>query len=64
MWINVISSGAMAVRSLAPCPFEPPYSNNQAVFAISGSNVIVNPSGPGVSSDADATLNVTIVATQ
>jgi hypothetical protein len=54
----------MAVRSLAPCPFEPPYSNNQAVFAISGSNVIVNPSGPGVSSDADATLNVTIVATQ
>jgi hypothetical protein len=44
--------------------FGPPYSNNQGVFAISGRSLIVNPSGPGVSSDANATLNVTIVAMQ
>jgi len=44
--------------------FAPPYSNDQGVFAISGNNLIVNPSGPGVSSDADTTLNATIVATQ
>jgi hypothetical protein len=44
--------------------FGPPYSNDQGVFAISGGNLIVNPNGPGVSSDANTTLNVTIVATQ
>ena len=44
--------------------FGPPYSNDQGVFAISGDSLIVNPSGPGVSSDANATLNVTVVATQ
>jgi hypothetical protein len=44
--------------------FGPPYSNDQGVFAISGSNLVVNPNGPGVSSDANTTLNVTIVATQ
>jgi hypothetical protein len=44
--------------------FAPPYSNAQGIFAISGNNLIINPSGPGVSSAADATLNVTIVATQ
>jgi Domain of unknown function (DUF4082) len=44
--------------------FGPPYSNDQGVFAISEDNLIINPSGPGVSSDANTTLNVTIVATQ
>jgi hypothetical protein len=44
--------------------FAPPYSNAQGIFAISGNNLIINPSGPGVSSAAGATLNVTIVATQ
>jgi Domain of unknown function (DUF4082) len=44
--------------------FAPPYSNDQGVFAISGNNLIINPSGSGVSSDADTTLNVTIVATE
>jgi len=29
-----------------------------------GINLIINPAGPGVSSDADTVLNVTIVATQ
>jgi hypothetical protein len=44
--------------------FAPPYSNNQGVFAISGSNLIVNPSGPGLSAEANTVQNVTIVATQ
>jgi len=44
--------------------FGPPYSNDQGVFAISGNNLIINPSGPGVSSDANTTQNVTVVATQ
>jgi hypothetical protein len=44
--------------------FAQPYSNDQGVFAIAGKNLIINPSGPGVSSDANNTLNVTVVATQ
>src|SRR5271165_6850269 len=44
--------------------FGPPYSNDHGTFAISGNTLIVNPSGPGVSSDANTTQQVTIVATQ
>jgi len=44
--------------------FAQPYSNDQATFAISGNNLIINPSGPGVSADANTVQNVTIVATQ
>jgi len=44
--------------------FGPPYSNDQGIFAISGNNLIVNPSGPGISADANTVQNVTIVATQ
>jgi hypothetical protein len=43
--------------------FAQPYSNDGGVFAISGNNLIINPTGPGVSPDANTTLNVTIVAT-
>lgn len=44
--------------------FAQPYSNDQGVFAISGANLIINPSGPGVSADANTVQDVTIVATQ
>jgi hypothetical protein len=44
--------------------FAQPYSNDQGVFAISGSNLIINPSGSGVSADAKTVQVVTIVATQ
>ena len=44
--------------------FAQPYSNDQGVFAISGNNLILNPAGPGVSSDANTTQQVTIAATQ
>jgi hypothetical protein len=44
--------------------FAQPYSNAQGVFAISGNNLIIDPSGPGVTSSANTTLNVTVVATQ
>lgn len=44
--------------------FAAPYSNDKATFAISGKNLIVNPSGPGVSGDGGTVQNVTIVATQ
>jgi hypothetical protein len=44
--------------------FAQPYSNDNGVFAISGNNLIVSPSGPGVSGDANTVQNVTIVATQ
>ncbi len=54
------SDGSPFTGSLA---FAAPYSNAGGVFAISGKNLIINPSGPGVSSGAN-TLNVTIVATQ
>jgi hypothetical protein len=44
--------------------FAQPYSNDQGIFAISGNNLIVNPSGPGLSADVNTVQNVTIVATQ
>jgi hypothetical protein len=44
--------------------FAQPYSNDQGVFAISGSDLIVNPSGPGLAAAAKTAQNVTIVATQ
>jgi Domain of unknown function (DUF4082) len=55
------SDGNPFIGTLA---FAPPYSNGQGVFAISGSNLIIDPAGPGVSTDVNTTLNVTIVATQ
>jgi Domain of unknown function (DUF4082) len=44
--------------------FAQPYSNAQGTFAISGSNLIVNPFGPGLSAVGNTVQNVTIVATQ
>jgi hypothetical protein len=44
--------------------FAQPFSNDQGSFAISGNNLILNPSGPGLSADANTIQNVTIVATQ
>jgi hypothetical protein len=44
--------------------FAQPYSNDNGMFTISGNNLIVNPSGPGLSADANTFQNVTIVATQ
>ncbi|HZU91695.1 MAG TPA: DUF4082 domain-containing protein [Stellaceae bacterium] len=44
--------------------FGSPYSNDNGIFAISGNNLIINPNGPGLSSDAGTTQSVTIVATQ
>jgi hypothetical protein len=44
--------------------FAQPYSNDNGVFAISGNTLIVNPSGPGLSADANTVQNVTIVAAQ
>jgi len=33
--------------------FAQPHSNDQGVFSISGSELIINPSGPGLSLDAN-----------
>jgi hypothetical protein len=44
--------------------FAQPYSNDQGIFAISGNNLIISPSGPGVSADANTVQQVTIAATQ
>jgi len=55
------SDGSPFIGTLS---FGQPYSNDQGVFSISGSKLIVNPSGPGLTSDANTTQSVTIVATQ
>jgi hypothetical protein len=44
--------------------FGPPHFNDAATFAISGNNLIINPSGSGVASHGNTLQNVTIVATQ
>jgi hypothetical protein len=43
--------------------FAPHYSNDQGAFSFSGDRLIINPSGSALSSDANTTENVTIVAT-
>jgi hypothetical protein len=55
------SDGSPFTGTLA---FAQPYSNDQGVFAISGNDLIINPSGPGLSGDANTAQDVTIVATQ
>ncbi len=55
------SDGSPFTGTLA---FAQPFSNDQGVFAISGNELIINPAGPGVSTDADTTIDVTVVATQ
>jgi hypothetical protein len=42
--------------------FGPPNYDAGGIFAISGSNLIINPSGPGVGSDGGTIQNCTIVA--
>jgi hypothetical protein len=44
--------------------FGAPYSNDQGRFAISGNNLIISSSGPGVSADGGTTQNVTVQAIQ
>jgi Domain of unknown function (DUF4082) len=61
---TIVASWSDGTPFTGTLSFAPPYSNNQGVFAISGNKLILNPAGPGVLSDANATLNVTIVATQ
>jgi Domain of unknown function (DUF4082) len=55
------SNGSPFTGSLS---FAPPYSNDQGAFAISGNNLIINPSGPGLSADSNSTIDVTILASQ
>jgi len=44
--------------------FARPYSSDNGMFALSGNHLIVNPSGPGLSADANTVQNVTVVATE
>jgi len=44
--------------------FGPPNNNGGGVYALSGNNLIINPSGPGVGPAGGSVQNVTIVATQ
>jgi hypothetical protein len=55
------SSGAPFTGTLS---FGPPYSNDSATFVISGSQLIVNSTGPGLSADGGTTQNITVIATQ
>jgi hypothetical protein len=55
------SNGAPFTGTLS---FGPPNSNGGGVYALSGNNLIINPSGPGVSTAGGSVQNVTIVATQ
>jgi hypothetical protein len=44
--------------------FGQPYSNDGGVFVLNGNQIIVNPSGPGLSAEANTTQNITVIATQ
>jgi hypothetical protein len=44
--------------------FGPPNYDAGGIFAISGSNLIINPSGPGIGGDGDTIQNCTIIANQ
>jgi hypothetical protein len=65
--IFFLSLAALAVPTTpftGTLSFAQPYSNDQGIFALSGNNLIINPSGPGLSAAPNSTQNVTIVATQ
>ena len=55
-----MSDGSSFTGSLG---FGSPYYNDGNIFAISGSNLIVNPGGPGIPGGT-STQNVTVTATQ
>jgi len=55
-----MSDGSPFAGSLG---FGSPYYNDGNIFAISGSNLIVNPGGPGIPGGT-STENVTVTATQ
>jgi hypothetical protein len=55
------SNGAPFTGTLS---FGPPNSNGGGVYALSGNNLIVSPSGPGVGPAGGSVQNVTIIATQ
>jgi hypothetical protein len=61
---NIIASWSDGSPFTGTLSFGQPYSNDQGLFAISGSNLIINPSAPGLCSNANMTFNVTIFATQ
>jgi hypothetical protein len=44
--------------------FTAPYSDDGAVFALSGNQVIINPHGPGIGADGNTTQLTSIIATQ
>jgi hypothetical protein len=44
--------------------FSGPYYDDSGVFALSGSNLVVNPAGPGLGNDAGTTQSVSITARQ
>ena len=44
--------------------FAQPYSSDNGMFALSGNDLILNPSGPGLSADTNTVQNVTVAATQ
>jgi Domain of unknown function (DUF4082) len=61
---TVIASWSDGSPFTGTLTFGMPYSNDNATFAVSGNNLIVNPAGPGVSAYGGTIQNVTIVATQ
>lgn len=56
-WTN----GAPFTGTLA---FAAPNGDDNHTFALSGSNIIINPSGPGVGADGGTTQNITVQAMQ
>jgi hypothetical protein len=65
---SVVGTITCTWSDASPCTatlgFASPYNNAGGVYAISGSNLIINPSGPGVGAAAGTLENVTIQATQ
>jgi hypothetical protein len=55
------SNGAPFTGTLS---FAPPYSDDNATFAISGDQLLINPKGTGVSADGGTVQSITITATQ
>ncbi len=55
------SDGSPFTGSLS---FVPPYSDDGGLFALSGHNLIINPSGPGASMAGNTVQHATLMATQ
>jgi hypothetical protein len=61
---TIIPAWSNGQRFTGTLSFGPPYANGGGIFAIAGTSLIIDPSGPGVNGAGGTVVQVTVVATE